>query len=147
MPTEVIITNDPDESTINIHTGSARLYDYVPNSINIHFPSNGGVIEIEQGRFNEALDYLEDIMRAHMPDKYSTAIYHGTLKNKHGIVTTNHIRTYSLCALSEYYKGKLMDINKITREELQKLTVHNLNYVLDRVRKEKEKKNETSCCG
>ena len=52
----------------------------------------------------------------------------------------------SVEALQDYFNATNLDIDNINKEDLKRKTIRELERILHVVQKEKEKRNEKSCC-
>lgn len=140
-----IITSVEDEPYFYVQTGSDRVHSTWTSSIVYYFPSNSGYIEVDPSKLSSFIDFI-DRKLSDMQNPYSTAMHTCNYQGAMGILTHNNIRYYSLGALQEYFNIKNINIDIISKEDLKGKTIRELERILNVVQKEKEKRNEKSCC-
>lgn len=140
-----IMTSIENEEYFYIQTGSDRVNNSRVGSIVYYFPSNSGYIEVDPDEMSSFMDFVEWKLKD-MINPLSTAMHTYNYQGRGGILTHNNIRYYSLQALQEYFDIINLNINNISKENLRKKTIRELERILNVVQKEKEKRNEKSCC-
>ena len=147
MSVENLMTGHSVEPKIHILRGQDRVScSSANNIIDLFFPSNHGYISLDETRLDEIVEFFKTIIKT-----YSThdtcAMTSGRYDGVGGIKSHNNIKRYSLEVFCDYYDTKYkFDFNNITREKLKEFTICKLQNILSNVQKEKEKRNEKSCC-
>lgn len=140
-----IMTSIEDEPYFYVQTGTDRASFTWTDSVVYYFPSNSGFIEVDPSKLNSFIDFIDRKLED-MINKLSTAMHTSNYRNGFGILEHNNIRYYSLQALQEYFNITNFNVNNINKEDLKKKNIRELERILNVVQKEKEKRNEKSCC-
>lgn len=140
-----IMTSNKEERYFFVQTGSDRCNYEMDNSVVYYFPSNSGYIEVSLDRLNSFMDFVDTKVKE-MRNPLATAMHTSMYRGCKGIVSHNNIRYYSLEALQEYFNITNLNIDNINKEDLKGKTIRELERILNVVQKEKEKRNEKSCC-
>ena len=140
-----IMTSVEDEPYFYVQTGSDRVHNSRVDSVVYYFPSNSGYIEVDPSRLGAFIDFVDMKLRD-MINPLSAAMHTYNFQGRSGIIVHNNIRYYSLEALQEYFNIKNININLINKDDLKGKTIRELERILNVVQKEKEKRNEKSCC-
>lgn len=140
-----IMTSIESEPYFYIQTGADRAYYACSDSVVYYFPSNSGYIEVSPNRLSSFIDFIDRKLKD-MQNPYGAAMHTSMYQGGSGIVSHNNIRYYSLQALQDYFNIKNINISLINKDDLKEKTIRELERILHVVQKEKEKRNEKSCC-
>ena len=140
-----IMTSIESEPYFHVQTGTDRVHFTWTDSVVYYFPSNSGYIEIDPKRLSSFMNFV-DRKLGNMQNPYATAMHTCNYQGASGIISHNNIRYYSLQALQDYFNETKLDIDNINKEDLKRKTIRELERILHVVQKEKEKRNEKSCC-
>lgn len=140
-----IMTSIESEPYFYVQTGTDRVHFTWTDSVVYYFPSNSGYIEVNPNKLSSFIDFIDRKLQD-MENPYSAAMHTCNYQGAMGILTHNNIRYYSLQALQDYFNETNLDIDNINKEDLKRKTIRELERILHVVQKEKEKRNEKSCC-